>query len=689
MQERYELAIGRIREILNEEQVREPFDSYFKEMASFVIMLDSAKAEIADGFVDKNSLEENIKFNRKLYEDILPSNYAKSYGNPDYACERLGQYYGQYLSFLYEQLRAIIPFIFEVSVVEDRLFDITIILELFLQIYSVFVSEAQENNIPSEDSIKDVLYYFVSDYADVIIPNRIRTMVDPSLTFVKDIIMNSELSDLRYMFKYGEYISEDEIKTANYLQGLSQDTIDKMATVYTEGYRIGFIQTGKDLSKKTSAEIRCRVGYERVIKKAIQNLEEIGLKSIIFPNPVHACTKVFGRTGIYGAVPNKQFDYDHRNDNALFLDKAFAERRCELTKEAFEDNKTLASGYAGPAVMLTYGEDPFSPIVKESALTLSKKQQALKTELSGKLSEITNNYIKGEERSFTIIAWPSPQIGDKYDEIFKETIKLNTLDYVTYRDVQQKIIEALDPGKCVKIKGMGKNNTDLTVSLRADIDIKTQTQFENCVADVNIPVGEVFTSPVLKGTNGILNVSEVYLDGLKYENLTIELKDGMISSYTCDNFEDEEKNKKYIVDNILCNHETLPIGEFAIGTNTTAYAMAKKYDIFDRLDILIAEKTGPHFAMGDTCYSYAEEIAVFNPDGREIIAKDNEVSMLRTSDPSKAYFHCHTDITIPYDELGELCVIYPDNSVVYIIREGRFVLPGTEILNKALVDDSE
>ena len=47
-------------------------------------------------------------------------------------------------------------------------------------------------------------------------------------------------------------------------------------------------------------------------------------------------------------------------------------------------------------------------------------------------------------------------------------------------------------------------------------DPEKETLFENCVADVNIPVGEVFTSPVLEGTEGVLHVSRVYLEGLQY-----------------------------------------------------------------------------------------------------------------------------------------------------------------------------
>ena len=63
-------------------------------------------------------------------------------------------------------------------------------------------------------------------------------------------------------------------------------------------------------------------------------------------------------------------------------------------------------------------------------------------------------------------------------------------------------------------------------------------------------------------------------------------------------------------------------------------------------------------------------------------AKDNECSILRKEDLSKAYFNCHTDITIPYDELGCIRVNCRDGRTVSIIEQGRFVLPGTEELNR-------
>ena len=144
----------------------------------------------------------------------------------------------------------------------------------------------------------------------------------------------------------------------------------------------------------------------------------------------------------------------------------------------------------------------------------------------------------------------------------------------------------------------------------------------------------------------------------------------------------------YIYENILHNHKSLPIGEFAIGTNTTAYVVAKKYGIEDKMPILIAEKMGPHFAVGDTCYSWSEDVRTYNLNGKEIVAKENSVSALRKEDLSKAYFHCHTDITIPYEELEEISVVTKEGKKIILLKDGRFALEGTEALNEPLTESN-
>lgn len=99
------------------------------------------------------------------------------------------------------------------------------------------------------------------------------------------------------------------------------------------------------------------------------------------------------------------------------------------------------------------------------AYHLSEKQQKLSVAAANEAAQITNQYIIGRERSFTIIAFPVPEIGAQFDEIFRETVKINTLDYALYRDMQQVIIDALDQGTAVHIKGKDGNQTDLTVAL--------------------------------------------------------------------------------------------------------------------------------------------------------------------------------------------------------------------------------
>ena len=127
------------------------------------------------------------------------------------------------------------------------------------------------------------------------------------------------------------------------------------------------------------------------------------------------------------------------------------------------------------------------------------------------------------------------------------------------------------------------------------------------------------------------------------------------------------------------------MGEFAIGTNTTAYAMGQKYGITHLQPILIAEKTGPHFAFGDTCFSHEEELVTYNPDGKQMMAKENRFSAMRHTEPSKAYFNCHTDITIPYDEIGDITAVGYDGKKTVIIKDGRFVLDGTKELNEPFI----
>ncbi len=674
--ERFELAKCRIFEISEKADIEDQsYSDFFMKTARVLKRVFELTDKMSEPDYYDNSPEDLKRDNYELFKDIIGDAYDVSYANPSYAEEKLGIYSCE-LSFIAAEL-VYLPQLFA----DGKNLNILILMELYLEMYSIFTADER----PKIKAVRDAIFYYAFDYAEIFTEDRLHDTLVADENTAYHIVMDSDLGNTSYLYRYNEYISENEILLSKYLAGLKQSEIDRIASVFTGGMRRGFDVTRVSFEGKKSVNIRYHVGQERIVRSAIMQFADMGLKPILNRYSVsRAVRRGVVRQGYVSTSPNEQFEYDHRMDEALFLDGRYSDKRINATGNTYEKLKDKAAEYAGPAVIESFGEELFDPIAKESVARLSDEQQSVSVKMNRKISEISNVYIPGDAYSFTIIAFPLPEIGSDFEEIFDFTMKLNTLDNDKYTAIQQYMIDAVDTCDYVEVIGAEENKTDMHVAMRKLENPEKETQFENCVADVNIPVGEIFTSPVLKGTYGTLNVSSAYLNGYHFKNITLRFEDGVITDYSCDNYDDPEDGKKYIKENILFNHETLPIGEFAIGTNTDAYYMAHRFNILEKLPILIVEKTGPHFAVGDTCYSHAEDKKVYNPDGKEIISRENDFSLLRNTDMEKAYFNCHTDITIPYNELGRITAVYNDGRRVDIIRDGRFVLPGTEELNASL-----
>ena len=387
VEERYALAIERIKEIAEEPGLKtDGFADYFKCIATFILKMDKLAADLkADVFRDC-SLEEYKNVNTGLYEDVIGKAYETSYANPAYAASKLGLSEGRLLSFLYVEIRGMIVYAYE-----GRMAEMTALMELFVEVYCMCASTEEDCGKPDYKQMKDSVYWYVSDYSDDLMEYRVRELLDPELDFATKIIMESDLTDVRYLYRFGEYVTDNEIKTAEYLSSLSEEEIQKMADTFTEGYRIGFELTGKDLSKKKTVNIRYCLGFERLVRAEIKNFEKLGLKPTIYRAAVNTINKRLNiKVGYYGANPNKQMDFDHRFDNALYMDGEFVERKTGALKLAYEKNKELAAVHGGPAVMEVFGEVPFEPQIKSEALTLDTKQQKLSVKYSNDAGSIVN-----------------------------------------------------------------------------------------------------------------------------------------------------------------------------------------------------------------------------------------------------------------------------------------------------------
>lgn len=684
---RFKLASARIKEIAKEskEKAKAGQEIYrgFAEIAShYVCVLKLQSVLLKDEKFEACSIDKLKKMYDDVFAPVLPDNYETGVANPTYAVKSFGPKSGKLLTIL-----AADAFDAQVAAFSGNTEIFTMYLELFIEIYCIYEShllpfgDREAQLIAAFDEAKDDYRAFRLDNVEVFIKSSYRERYNNQNTGLRDILF-SDLSDEKYLYRYGEYITENNLESYRYLKSRPVKTLKAMAETAVDGYLRGFTTMRANFKADGITGLNYPIGFEPMVKYMVEGLEKKGNSVAMY------CDLYRRRVGrLRGCVVspvNPQFSYDHRNDEAFWYDKVYGERYTSACAACMEEMKDILRMFNGPVLVEGFGEKDFSPVNKKECLKLSKSQNALIVQVVGKVSQVAEKYMPEEESSFCIIAYPLPSIGPDYQAIFEETIKLNNLSNEEYQKIQQSIIDVLDEGTAAHVKGRNGNETDLTINLWKLNDPKKETIFENCTADVNIPVGEVFTSPVLKGTNGLLHVKKVFLNGYEYKNLKVYFKDGMTEKITCENFKTEKENQDFISEYLLHHHDSIPMGEFAIGTNTTAFKMAEKYGIQAKMPILIAEKTGPHFAIGDTCYSHAEDHKVYNPDGKEIVARENECAALRHTDPQKAYFNCHTDITIPYDDLAHIVSVRADGSTKAIIENGRFVVKGATALNDAL-----
>ena len=666
--ESYEKNIVLIKEISEKmlaTNIEDKYKSYLIRCSELILFFYDHEKNINNDFFKENSFEELQKLFNGFSEEILPENHGSSYTNPAYSVEVFGENIGKVFYVLYQSYRS-----YRGDAFEHKIFNMHKYNKLFLELFNYF----NENSTVDANAVKNIVKRYQQELNKEATKLGIKSMLGKELTYVKDVIMNSDPNDLRYMFRYDTFITDNEIKTENFFKNYPAEKLDILAKQIAKAYEQGFKNSNKDMSKKSAVMIRCQIGHEELVKRLITYLKDNYNLDSTVGSPA-------------STSPNKQLGHDLKFAVALHLDEDYAEKSIDLTKNVWEETADVTKEYSGVIAVMKFGEKPFSPENKDEAWSLTPEQQKTYQKMMMQNSQTQQQYLPRTENSFCIIAFPSPEIGDNFEKVFEDIMEVNMLESERYEGIQKNIIDVLDKADHVHIKGQNGNLTDITIKNQKLADPSKQTNYNNCGADVNIPVGEVFTSPQLEGTNGTLHIKETFLGGLKYKELNLTFKEGYISDYSCANYDNVEKNKKFIEENLIFPHKTLPIGEFAIGTNTLAYVVAKKFDILDVLPVLIIEKMGPHFAIGDTCYSHTEDMAVYNPiDNKEITARDNSKTIQRKEDYSKAYTNVHTDITLPYEDIEFITAIAEDGEKFDIIRNGRFTVAGTEELNIPLDD---
>ena len=169
---------------------------------------------------------------------------------------------------------------------------------------------------------------------------------------------------------------------------------------------------------------------------------------------------------------------------------------------------------------------------------------------------------------------------EKFEDFY---FNVCNLDYSKMDRAMTPLVELMNKTDRVRIVA---KDTDLTFSIKGIGAIK-------CSGACNIPDGEVYTAPVKDSVNGIITYNAPSIEnGIKFEHVRLEFKDGKIINATS-NYTDDS-NKIFDTD-----EGARYVGEFAIGVNP--------YIIQPMGDILFDEKISGsiHFTPG-CCYEDAD-----------------------------------------------------------------------------------
>jgi len=186
------------------------------------------------------------------------------------------------------------------------------------------------------------------------------------------------------------------------------------------------------------------------------------------------------------------------------------------------------------------------------------------TEISSDKMNLYNEYytspVHFDERcskKWCILRYPNfsmAQMSNMSTEKFEDFyFNVCNLDYSKMDNAMNGLYNLMNKTDKVHILGKG---TDLTFSIK-------NIGAAKCMGECNIPDGEVYTAPVKNSVNGYITYNtETRYNGVRFNNIRFDFKDGKIIKATSDSNNDEELEKILNID-----EGARYIGEFAFGVN--------------------------------------------------------------------------------------------------------------------------
>ena len=311
--------ITKIKTIISATNTEHSTHHFVKLVGSKIIHFTNLEQELNHQYFLDRTIEELKEENTKMYEEILGDNYNTCYANPEYAVKTFGVELGQLLSTLYAEFRRFTIFTFEHNTNAIERYS-----KFFIDIAAVLSNESDPYA-----QVSELYKVFIHESDFAVSTESLKQKMDPKASFTNQIIPRQDLNDLRYLFKYGAYITDNEIKTAEFMNQYNKKDLDDLMNMTAAAYVNGFKVDGKDVTLRNNVRILFNIGQERMVESLIPSFGKHDL---------------IGFFADYSSTSaNRQYEYDHRFDNALYLDDSYKEVTINAYNKLLERTTEITS----------------------------------------------------------------------------------------------------------------------------------------------------------------------------------------------------------------------------------------------------------------------------------------------------------------------------------------------------------
>ena len=253
-----------------EQNIRQHLDTYIASTRKLMETCREICDLVASGRAQEVTLAEWQAYDAALYGDILPAHYEKSYADPAYAVAAFGREWGQLLSALLYEVRTMIPLAYDAR--EEGL---ELRRELF-ESFCALIGDAEA--LPDIGEGIALLRGYYEAHMEAERAGLFYEQVAERENRAVRLIREADFSDPRYLYRFGMHVSDNELKSAEHLNALPDEVIERMAQTFVNGYCEGFAANGRDLSIKETVRVYYDLGFERMVRRAIELFEEHGLR---------------------------------------------------------------------------------------------------------------------------------------------------------------------------------------------------------------------------------------------------------------------------------------------------------------------------------------------------------------------------------------------------------------------------